>query len=51
MYTTLAGDKHGHAGLIMKDTLYVTMTTIKSWKELKDPGLSSTIPEKVTVDH
>ena len=49
--TTLTVRKHGHVGLIMKDTLYTTLTTGTPFEDLDDPGASPTIATNVTFDH
>ena len=49
--TMLAGGKHGHIGLIMKDTLYTTLMTGTPWEDLDDTGSISTIATNFTDAH
>ena len=36
--TTLDGEKHGHVGLITKDTLYATLKTGTPWEDPDERG-------------
>ena len=47
----MLGRKCRHIGLIMKETMYATLSIITLWGELKYPVTIPTIPEKATVTH
>ena len=47
----MAGRKHGHVVLIMKDTLYDILATGTSWEDPYNPDEIPTIATNATVSH
>ena len=51
--TNLAGRKHGHVGLIMKENMYSTWVTVTPWEDLDELGASQPllkIPQFLTAN-
>ena len=51
LLTTLSGEKYGHVGLIMKDTMYVILAMITLWEDPDEPGSSLIIATNAAVSH
>ena len=49
--TTLAGGKHGHISLIIKETLYTTLATVTPWEDSDSIGARPIIATNITVTH
>ena len=49
--TTLAGGKHGHVGLIMKEILYKTLDMVTPWEDMDDTDPIPQIYTNDTADH
>ena len=49
--TTPDVGKHGHVGLILKDTLYTTLLMVTPWKYPNDPVSIPTMTKNATVAH
>ena len=49
--TTMVGGKYFHVELIMKDTLYATLATVRPWEYLDKPGTIPTITTNHTAFH